>query len=576
MDDGLDGRINDLLIVLKDSASWSQRAKAVQLLGGMGNVRVVPRLLEALKDEYMTVRKAIANALGELRDKRAVPDLNQMLRYPEERDTPVDAAARSSAARALGRIGDVRSFESLIEALKDPDITVREAAAEALNLFEREVPIVRSIEPLLIVLSDKSERIRVNVIRVLGKLRDIRAVPSLVKALKDEFPEARATAAHVLDHLGWQWKTNDEYADHLVATGVNVGANPRQNPSLASALAIIVRDSKVETELRLKAIRALAVMRAIEILVEALGDPSSWRVRRAAADALDELGWKPTSTPQWVNYLVAIEMRPIDPPVLDALLIEPLIILLSHSHATLRQKAVEGLEKIGDVRALDPIINLLLSDKNIVNKEVVQARAAAVRALGRIGGVQVTPFLVEALRDQQEAVQRVAAETLDQLNWKPTTFEHWISYLIATELKGGHSSPPKPTQFELVLAIFQGAYGPYDQIKSAQILADLADVRALEPMLNCLLVFSRSRDSSACRDLASALTKLLIVSVEEVGLPLLQTLAGQRDLEVDDWETDLSSGNEYLKKQEVSLSSIRYIAQLELERRSHLTGFFSV
>ena len=64
----------------------------------------------------------------------------------------------------MGKLGDSRVVPALLEALKDEDVDVRQAAAEA-----------------------------------LGKLGDSRSVPALVEALKDEIADVRRTAAEALE-----------------------------------------------------------------------------------------------------------------------------------------------------------------------------------------------------------------------------------------------------------------------------------------------------------------------------------------------------------------------------------------
>ena len=59
---------------------------------------------------------------------------------------------RVDAANALGRIGDIRAVEPLIEALKDEDKEVRMEAADALGL----IGDTRAIDPLQQLLEDES------------------------------------------------------------------------------------------------------------------------------------------------------------------------------------------------------------------------------------------------------------------------------------------------------------------------------------------------------------------------------------------------------------------------------------
>ena len=84
-------------------------------------------LLKALEyRDHSGVRKAAAEALGQIGDPRAVERLATALK---DRDGDVGKAA----AEALGRIGDPGVVEVLAATLKDRDWRVREAAAENLD-----------------------------------------------------------------------------------------------------------------------------------------------------------------------------------------------------------------------------------------------------------------------------------------------------------------------------------------------------------------------------------------------------------------------------------------------------------
>jgi len=83
-------------------------------------------LVEALKDENSSVRESAAEALGELKDPRAVEPLIEALKDKEP-------AVQGSAAKALGKLKDPRAVEPLIEALKDKEPEVPPNADYALR-----------------------------------------------------------------------------------------------------------------------------------------------------------------------------------------------------------------------------------------------------------------------------------------------------------------------------------------------------------------------------------------------------------------------------------------------------------
>jgi len=97
--------------------------------------RKLEALIQALKyedtDGSMYFRGDAALALGKIGDARAVEPLIEMLNKDE------DWYVRSCVAEALGDIGDARAVEVLTEALSDEDFSVQTAAQEALGKIER-------------------------------------------------------------------------------------------------------------------------------------------------------------------------------------------------------------------------------------------------------------------------------------------------------------------------------------------------------------------------------------------------------------------------------------------------------
>ncbi len=135
-------------------------------------------LLESLKDKDPHIRIFTINSIVDNKDKHeALPALIELLFD----DIP---AVRSRAAWALGKIQDLSSFESLLQALNDIDADVRK-----------------------------------NATRSLGELLALDAIPSLVSKLNDENWEVRAEIAVVLEYLGWNPENQEEKTLQLIARG---------------------------------------------------------------------------------------------------------------------------------------------------------------------------------------------------------------------------------------------------------------------------------------------------------------------------------------------------------------------
>ena len=152
-----------------------------------------PRAIRALSNDYYLIRKVAAGALGRLGDKRAVDPLIEAL-------SDGMYLVRLSAAGALGRLGDKRAVDPLIKALSDDESVVRKAAAGALGrLGDR-----RAVDPLVKALLHKYYGTRWRAAEALGQLGDKRAVDPLIDALSDKQPDVCNAARAALKKLGYE------------------------------------------------------------------------------------------------------------------------------------------------------------------------------------------------------------------------------------------------------------------------------------------------------------------------------------------------------------------------------------
>jgi HEAT repeat protein len=247
LDAGLDG-------LTAESIGAAQRA--IRALGEIGDPRGVPAVTSCIKTHHLAV--AALEAAGELRDRGSVPAIIEYLGGYGVRpdglgsygDRPDECCA---AARALGRIGGPEAVSSLRALLANGSSLVREAAARALSglgwvtdlgaegarfaattedwsgcariesagvealiadlVAANEVIRSRAgrglveagesaVEPLLAAMDDRSERLRCDVVGILGRIGGTRAVDRLVVALQDTSFGVQEAAAASLGTLG--------------------------------------------------------------------------------------------------------------------------------------------------------------------------------------------------------------------------------------------------------------------------------------------------------------------------------------------------------------------------------------
>jgi hypothetical protein len=120
-------------------------------------------------------------------EQPAAPGLGQMIRGP----VPGTFGSTMTAAHK-----DL--MPALLDALKDSDADVRQAAAATLVHIGRE-----AVMPLVELLKDKDKQVRANAAYVLGQIGTPaqEAVTALAKALKDEDKEVRRRVAFALYQL---------------------------------------------------------------------------------------------------------------------------------------------------------------------------------------------------------------------------------------------------------------------------------------------------------------------------------------------------------------------------------------
>ena len=146
--------------------------------------------MKRLNDPNVEVQRAAVTALGDLKSKRAIDPLIDVLQ-----DDNVDLA--KAAAEALGKIRSEVAIEPLIGALQSPSADVRKVAADSLRRVGR---------PRHGAHRGGAQRRRgscaAGASRSLGEIADGRALNLLVRSLADEDERVVRYAAVALGRLG--------------------------------------------------------------------------------------------------------------------------------------------------------------------------------------------------------------------------------------------------------------------------------------------------------------------------------------------------------------------------------------
>jgi HEAT repeat protein len=389
-----------LIALLADERPHS-RYWAIYILGRLGDPRAVEPLISLMRQEGEAwLRNAVIAALGQLGNAVAAPAVIEAL---------TDPALRASAARSLGRIGDARAIVALLSALADhaPDAayaphTQHAASQRAMAEFTRRsigsalVTLARSgtgdifldalrngapeVQPwavaalakiggrgaldwLLTTLHDPQAAVRVAAAEALGKLDEAQVVGPLIQAMGDTDATVRVSAATALSRLG------------------------HRGGELAISTFIVALDD-VDNTVRSIAARTLGALgdaRAVDPLIRTLSGPACPQSEIVAALAtlgdaravapLIQLVLSPPLSRCPQSYYASIQAMRVLAELGGTQVVEPLIQVLAEAppdpddkvrsgyYWSRRGSVIDALSKLGDPRAVEPLIAALGNDE---------------------------------------------------------------------------------------------------------------------------------------------------------------------------------------------------------------------
>lgn len=199
---------------------------------------------------------------------------------------------------------------------------------------------------LAAILSDEDKGMRRRAARAMGEIGDARASPALMAAVRDPDAWVRLDVVRALGKL----KT-------------------------AAALDVLIAELRDENiDIRMEALHALGCTRdkrAVGPLITALGDLHQ-EIRSGAAEALNQIGWVPSSNNDRALLLIA-KKQWTDLLAISGFSLDSAWENVKSREEYVRVHAVESLGTVGDERVTD----FLLAGMGDTSREV---RLAAIRA----------------------------------------------------------------------------------------------------------------------------------------------------------------------------------------------------
>ncbi|MHB0938489.1 MAG: HEAT repeat domain-containing protein [Armatimonadota bacterium] len=429
------------------------RDQAYRQLRGRGDWFATDALLRGLRSEKPSVRSRCALLLGEKKTERAFEPVAGML-------DDVEPSVRLSAVKAVAQFGGKRSLDTLLPLLQDTDVLIQEAVMAALHgekdprVIAGLIDVMRqgdsrtkyqaaitlrnigapAVEPLVAALKTGDTALRVDILTMLGRMKDERAAPALKAMAQDPDPKVQRQAVVGLVYLG--------------APGVQ-------------ALDGLLRNGS--TEVSVQAANMLQYTdepRAVDLLLRAVKDRRP-AVRRAAATSL-----------KWVP---------------DRRRTDGLYVALRDRDAEVRLVALRGLENEMSDRMLDEMQRMWNGDPDPALRELSLNRLAefnsprATEVLRKLASQPSCPFPVLA-RLAAERDPLAIPPLLAQLR-PPTPQDEEAAYVFTTSTRA-LAFMGEPARDALLAAI--GDADPAVRAGAAYALGMSGDPRNLETVLDAL------------------------------------------------------------------------------------------
>jgi serine/threonine-protein kinase len=431
-------RVSKLLeSVLAHEPASPERAEATARLKQLGR-RAVPHLIRAFRGSQGS--DALVTLLRPLVDEASLAHFTRALGDPDPR-----VVAGVTRVLAAARRYDPNS---LLDLFADPQIP-KAALVEILVAHKESVKIGR----LLSLLDAADKEARAALFRLVDQVATVATLRELVQATRHEDLLVRVQLARTLGRFPVEAARDClvrllEDADRHVRQVALDGLAQLRLPVEAGALCRLLRDPDITVQGKaIEAIAALDPPHVLRNLLEVLHDESEY-VRRAAVEVLNAVGTESAvddlrqalrDRDWWVrsrsaDALARIGGEPGGGKVIEAVLplvgdddsfvrrnaIEILIAVfgttrderafgalvgaLADPDWWVQERAVDALAKLGDPRAVPPLLRLLEAN--------TPATAVVLRALGALGDPRAVRALLVPLRSPLKAVRKEALRSL--------------------------------------------------------------------------------------------------------------------------------------------------------------------
>jgi HEAT repeat protein len=400
--------------ILAYNYQWDVQCKAIESLGEIGDERAVEPLISILNNGYDDDPSVIFNTLGKLGNDKSVQFLIEKLKDDEPH-------IRRMAVRALGNFAayDRSVLDALINSLLDENSSVKIESAKVLSNSKN---TGRILVPLILLLKDRDKEVRKEVMRIISKMGDEKVAEYIIPLLQDDDTDVRRLAVELLGSTGNKRVANSiiqllDDEDDVVIEAINTLKKLKASESFNNILSLI-KDREISKEVRCCAVQTigcLAESSAEKYLIDMVNTDEE--MKTYAIYSLGLIG--SDSCNSVLISLLNDENKEVKRASIKSLgitksphAVEPLLNLLSKiengADADTILDIISSLCSIGDLKAVEPLVELLKDDNPVIRRQ-------CVIVLGALKDKRAVNSLISVLKDENAAVRREAVIALGDI-----------------------------------------------------------------------------------------------------------------------------------------------------------------
>jgi len=196
-----------LLSILRADVCNPTRYDVIRCLGRLGSAEAIPVLLQEVKASTPRCRASAIYSLGELKSAEALGPLCELLSHPEGEELT------EAAIRALGNIGDARATATIVLHMSSESDRIRMETLDALSRLKDP----RAFGPLVDALGEPSRKgdpfFRSRALDALYRSDKARGVPIFIEHLRSGEPDVAHAARTCLHWISRDLRKMKDYAE---------------------------------------------------------------------------------------------------------------------------------------------------------------------------------------------------------------------------------------------------------------------------------------------------------------------------------------------------------------------------